>query len=397
MKWTLYRYLLKELAPAFFLGLVGFTFILLTGRILQLTELFVNKGVPLEYILRLLYLLLPSFLSLTIPMATLLSVMLAFNRLSSDNEVTALKASGLSLYQMMPPVLVFAFSAFLSTTLLALFSVPKANVASRALLYEVASTKANVGIRERVFNDDFDGLVLYIEQVKPKSFLWENIFISDSRNPAELYTIIAREGEVLSDPQAMAVILRLRDGSIHKLGKQPDAYQKIDFKTYDLRLYLKTGLKEKKTEEKHPADMTLNELGQAIQILRSKKLDAKVQWVKIHEKFSIPFACLVFGIIGIPLGAQSRVVKGSKSRGFSWSIGVFLIYYLLTNAGTSLAERGVVPLEVGMWGPNVIFLFLGIYLLVKAAHESPVRFLVWIQKAVERLRRRRKEGEGLEG
>ena len=130
MKRTLYRYLLKELAPVFFLGLVGFTFILLTGRILQLTELFVNKGVPLGYILKLLSFLLPSFLSLTIPMATLLSVMLVFNRLSSDNEVTALKASGISLYQMMPPVLVFAFFAFLATTLLALYAVPKANLAS---------------------------------------------------------------------------------------------------------------------------------------------------------------------------------------------------------------------------------------------------------------------------
>ncbi len=396
MKRTLYRYLLKELAPAFFLGLIGFTFILLTGRILQLTELFVNKGVPLGYIVKLLYFLLPSFLSLTIPMATLLSVTLAFNRLSSDNEVTALKASGISLYQMMPPVLVFAFFAFLATTLLALYSVPKANLASRALLYEVASTRANIGIRERVFNDDFDGLVLYVEQVKPKSFQWEKIFISDSRNPAELYTIIAREGEVLSDPQALAVTLRLRSGSIHKLGRQPDSYQKTDFNTYDLRLYLKTGLKEKKSEEKNPADMTLIELSRAVQVLQSKRADVKIQWVKIHEKFSIPFACLIFGIIGVPLGAQSRLGRGSKSWGFSWSIGVFLVYYLLTNAGTSLAERGVVPLEVGMWAPNGIFLLLGIYLLVKAAHESPVQFLVWIQKAIERLRRGPKEGGGSE-
>jgi len=391
MKRTLYRYLLKELAPVFFLGLVGFTFILLTGRILQLTELFVNKGVPLGYILKLLSFLLPSFLSLTIPMATLLSVMLVFNRLSSDNEVTALKASGISLYQMMPPVVVFAFFAFLATTLLALYAVPKANLASRALLYEVASTKANLGIQDRVFNDDFDGLGLYVEQVKPRSFLWENIFISDSRNPEEIYTIVAREGEVLSDPQALAVILRLKSGSIHKLGRQPDSYQKTDFNTYDLRLYLKTGLKEKKTEEKNPADMTLNELSQAVQVLQSKRANVKIQWVKIHEKFSIPFACFVFGIIGVPLGVQSRVARGSKSRGFSWSIGVFLVYYLLTNAGASLAERGVVPLEVGMWAPNGIFLVLGIYLLVKSAHESPVRFLVWIQKAVERLRRGRKE------
>ncbi len=371
------------------LGLVGFTFILLTGRILQLTELFVNKGVPLGTLGKFLYYLLPSFLVLTIPMATLLSVLLAFNRLSSDNEVTAFKASGVSLYQMTPPVLLFAFSTFLGTTLLSIYSVPKTNQASRALLYEIASTRASAGVRERMFNDEFDGLVLYVEHIKPKTLLWQNIFISDNRNPAEVYSIVADDGEVLSDPQALAVVLRLKSGAIHKLGKQPDGYQKIDFQTYDLRLYLKTGLREKRTEEKHPADMSLSELSRAIQALQSKRADAKPQLVKFHEKFSIPFACIVFGIIGVPLGLQSRVARKSRSRGFSWSIGVLLLYYLLTNAGTSLAERGAVLLEAGMWLPNTVFLALGVYLLVKAANESPVLLLVWIQKAVEKARRAR--------
>jgi lipopolysaccharide export system permease protein len=394
MKRTIYRYLLKEIVPAFLVGLTGFTFILLTGRILQLTELFVNKGVPLGYILRLLYLLFPSFLVLTIPMATLLSVLLTFNRLSSDNEITALKASGVSLYQLVPPVLAFALGAYAATTALSLHFVPRANEGSRALLYEVASSKASAGVREKIFNDDFEGLVLYVEEVKPKTLQWKNVFISDARNPAEVHTIFAREGEVLSDPGTLALTLRLKNGSIHKLGKDPDAYEKIDFSTYDLRLYLKTDLKEKKTEEKHPADMTLAELSRAVRTLQAKKAETKIQWVKIHEKFSIPFACLIFGIIGIPLGLQSRVARGSKSRGFSWAIGVLLVYYLLTTAGTSLAERGAVILEVGMWAPDAILLALSIYLLVKAANESPVFFLVWLQKVTERLRRKPKGEEG---
>jgi lipopolysaccharide export system permease protein len=394
MKRTLYLYLIQELVPAFFLGLIGFTFILLTGRILQLTELFVNKGVPLGYILQLLYFLFPSFLVLTIPMATLLAVLLAFNRLSSDNEITALKASGISLYQMAPPVLVFSLTTYLVTTLVTLSWVPKANQASRSLLYEIASSKAHTGIRERVFNDDFEGLVLYVEHVKPKSFQWENVFISDSRNPAEAYTIIASQGNVLSNPQTLAVILRLKNGSIQKLGKEPDAYQKIDFHTYDLLLYLKTGLKGKKTEEKHPADMTLRELNEAIQAFHAKKASTKIHWVKIHEKFSVPFACLVFGIIGIPLGLQSRAARGSKSRGFSWSIGVLLVYYLLTNAGTSLAERGEILMEIGMWAPNLILLTVGVYLFIKAANESPVLLFGWIQKAIKKLRQKRNEPGG---
>jgi lipopolysaccharide export system permease protein len=387
MKVTLYRYLLKELFPAFALGLVGFTFVLLTGRILQLTELFVNKGIPLSYILRLLYYLLPSFLVLTIPMATLLSVLLTFNRLSGDNEITAFKASGVSLYQMTPPVLMLAFLAYVATTVLSLYSLPRANYNSRSLLFQIASSKAHVGVRDRVFNDDFEGLVLYIERIIPKTFKWENVFISDSRNPSEVNTIIAREGEILSDPQQLTVTLKLKNGAIHKLGRHPEVYQKIDFSAYNLRLTLKTGLKGKQNGEKNPSDMSLRELIEVIQTLRSKKADFKSQWIKIHEKFSIPFACLVFSIIGIPLGLQSQAARAGKSIGFAWSIGVLFVYYLMTNAGTSLAERGAIPLEVGMWFPNAIFLGLGIYLLIKAANESPVLLIVWLNKGIVKLRK----------
>jgi lipopolysaccharide export system permease protein len=386
MKKTLYLYLLKELFPIFFLGLVGFTFILLTGRILQLTELFVNKGIPLSYLLRLVYYLLPSFLVLTIPMGTLLSVLMTFNRLSSDNEITALKASGVSLYQMIPPVALMAASAFLATTFLSVFSLPQANLASRSLLYEIISTKAHAGAKERVFNDDFEGLVLYVEKIVPNSSEWENVFICDSRNASETLTIIAPEGIVLSNPQAMTVTLRLKNGVLHRLGDQPNSYQKIDFITYDLRLDMKAAWRDKPDERKNPADMSIRELSRAIQLQRGQQGDANILWVKIHEKFSVPFACLVFGFIAVPLGVQTRGNRSGKSMGFAWSIGVLLIYYLMTNTGTSLAERGAIPLELGMWAPNIIFLGLGFYLLAKAAKESPVFFLVLLNKIIEKTR-----------
>ena len=386
MKRVLHRYLAKELFSAFFLGLAGFTLLLLTGKILQLTELLVNKGVPFSQILGLLYFLLPSFLVLTIPMATLLSVLLTFNRLSSDSEVTALKASGVSLYQLTPVVFVLSLGAFLATIILSLYSLPWANYSSRSLLYQIASTRAQAGVKERVFNDDFEGLVLYVDQVAAQTLEWQGVFIFDSRDPADVNTIIALKGTVLSEPKSLTVTLQLKNGAIHKLGNKPETYQKIDFYTYDLLLDLKTGWKKSQEAGKKPSELSLGELYQAIQTLRSGNADARIQWVKIHEKFSIPFACLVFGVIGIPLGIQSRPARAGKSAGFAWSIGVLLVYYLLTNAGTSLAERGVLPVEISMWAPNIIFLCLAIYLLIKAANESPVLLIVWLNRGIERLR-----------
>ncbi len=391
MKKTLYCYIWRELLPPFFLGLLGFTFILLTGRILQLTELFVNKGISLLHILRFIYYLIPSFMVLTIPMAMLLAVMVAFSRLASDNEITALKSSGISLYQMVPPVLILAAAAFILTIFFSLHLLPQANQASRSLLFEIASTKAHIGVKERVFNDDFDGLVIYVERVSPRTLKWENIFISDSRLPEETHAIVAREGVVLSDPAQLTVTLKLKNGSIHKLGRQPEVYQKIDFATYDLRLSLKTNLIKKQEEKKHPADMTLNELLQAIRFWRLQSEDARILLIKIHEKFTIPFACLVFGLIGIPLGAQSPFGRAAKSLGFSWSVAVILIYYLLANAGNSLAERGLIPVEVGLWFPNAFFLVLGLYLLIKTARGAPIFFIAGLNRVLNWLNRELKE------
>lgn len=391
MKKTFYRYIWQELFPPFFLGLLGFMFILLTGRILQLTELFVNKGISFAHIVKFIYYLIPSFMVLTIPMAMLLAVTVAFSRMASDNEITALKSSGISLYQMVPPVILWALGAFMLTIFFSLHLLPQANQASRSLLFEIASTKAHVGVKERVFNDDFEGLVIYVEHVSPRTFKWENIFISDARLLEEMHTIIAREGEVLADPTQLTVTLKLRNGSIHKLGKQPEVYQKIDFATYDLRLNLKTGLAKKQDEKKHPADMSLRELLQAIRFWRLKSEEAKILLIKIHEKFTIPFACLVFGLIGIPLGAQSPLGRAGKSLGFSWSVAVILIYYLLTNAGNSLAERGFISVELGLWFPNAFFLGLGIYLLIKSARGAPIFLTAGLNQVFGWLSRELKE------
>jgi lipopolysaccharide export system permease protein len=150
---------------------------------------------------------------------------------------------------------------------------------------------------------------------------------------------------------------------------------------------LKAAWRDKPEERKNPADMSLSELSRNIQHLGGQHKDVNIFWVKIHEKFSIPFACLVFGLIAVPLGVQARSYRSGKSMGFAWSIGVLLIYYLLTNTGTSLAERGIFFLELDMWAPNLIFLGLGLYLLAKAAKESPVFFLVYLNRIIGKTRR----------
>ena len=137
MPFILYRYLAREVLSAFLLGLVIFTGVLLMGRMLKLADMVVSKGVPLADVLLLIAYLLPNFAIITIPMSLLLAVLLAFSRLSGDSEIIAIKASGISLYRILPPVLRFSSCTYLMTALTALYALPKGSTAFKELLYHV--------------------------------------------------------------------------------------------------------------------------------------------------------------------------------------------------------------------------------------------------------------------
>src|SRR4030043_1536592 len=165
MKKTTHLYILKEIFPIFLIGLMIFTIILLMDKILKLIELIVTRGVSLTQILMLLLFLSPSFLVFTIPMAFLLGTLLSFGRLSGDSEITAFKASGVSLYQLFFPISILSICAYLLTTFLVFFGLPWGNQGFMATLYLIAQSKANIEIKERVFNDMFSGLVVYVDKV----------------------------------------------------------------------------------------------------------------------------------------------------------------------------------------------------------------------------------------
>jgi lipopolysaccharide export system permease protein len=188
------RYLLREIAAPMVMSLVIFTFVLMMGRSQKLMEMVIDKGVPLGQILRLLANLMPAFLVLTIPVALLIGVLLAFGRLSAESELVALKACGVNLPLLMRPVLALAAFACLVTASLTLYIEPAANAAFRRQAFAVASSIATVGILPMTFNDDFSGLVLYAAEVNDKDGQMNNIFIADERPGTLPSTIFASSG-----------------------------------------------------------------------------------------------------------------------------------------------------------------------------------------------------------
>src|SRR4030066_2204733 len=208
MKKTTYFYVLKETLPIFFIGLMTFTIILLMDKILKLIELVVNRGGSLYNILMLFVFISPSFLIITIPVAVLLGTLLTFGRLSSDSEITAFKASGMSLYQLFFPISVFALATFLLSSFFVFYGLPWGNKGFRATLYHLVQSKAGVEIKERVFNDAFKGLVVYVDRVPLQGNHMEGVLIYDQREKGKSNTILAKEGFVINNPESQEIILR---------------------------------------------------------------------------------------------------------------------------------------------------------------------------------------------
>jgi lipopolysaccharide export system permease protein len=380
-----HRYIFREIIVPFALGLSLFTFVLLIARLIKLIELVVNRGVPLLAVLRLLSYILPAFLEVTLPMAMLLAILVAFGRLSADSEMIALRSSGLSLYQLVPSVAAFVVIATLLTAALSFYARPWGTRSLKGALYEIARTRASAGIKPQVFNDDFPGLVIYTEDIDPTTDRLRHVLVADEREPGQQQTIFASEATMVSDERLLTVTLRLRQGFIASTDNRGGADYQTDFETYDVNLDLRQAFAAAR-HDRDPKEMSFPQVRRAIAAKRAAGQPYVPELVEYHRKFAIPLACVVFGLVAAPLGALP--VRAARARGFAVSLVMIFVYYILLSGGEALAEQELVPVVVGLWLPNLLFAVLGLYLFTQVAGERTVLKLERLQSTVEALRGR---------
>jgi len=363
------RYILKEIALPFFMILFILTFVLLMGKILQLMDMMINKGVRFIDIAQLIIFLMPSFLLYTIPISLLVGIMMALGRLSADNEITVLKASGISLLQIAQPIMLASILAFSVTALTSYILVPQGNYATKTLLFDVARQKASLGIKEKVFNDDFKDILLYADKVPVSGNYMEGVLISDQRPGMEPSTIVARKAYLVSDRGSLSITLRLENGSTHTVDKELKNYRKMDFLSYDVKLDLGSSLADGKTKDKGSTEMTRTEIIERMKSSHLKEEDLRELAIELHKKLSIPASCIVFAILAIPLGIRKH--RSAKSLGFTLGLITVLAYYLLRLSGEALVETGKISVIIGTWLPVAVFGITGMYLFTMAVKEKP--------------------------
>jgi lipopolysaccharide export system permease protein len=380
----LHRYIFREILVPFALGLGVFTFVLLLARLLRLIELVVNRGIPATSVARIFLYLLPAFLEITVPMAMLLAILVAFGRLSADSEITALRSSGVSLYQLAPPVATFVVLVTLGTAALAWYGRPWGNRALRTTMWEIARSRATAGLKPQVFNDDFPGLIIYAEQIDATTDRLDHVLIADERDPLQSNTVFARSGYMISDVEHETVTLRLIDGSIHTTDTAAGASYQTDFRSYDVNLDLRATFADARQRPDDPKELTIHQLAAAIAAKHAAGKPATAELVEYHRKFSIPFACVVFGLIALPLGIQPG--RAVRSRGFAVSLVVIFAYYALLSTGQGFAEQGRLPPVVGLWLPNLVLGSIGVVLLHRAGREQLRPPAAWAERLATSFR-----------
>ena len=382
VKRILSLYIIREISSLFLLGIVIFTLVLLMGRLITLTDLVVSHGVPLADVSRMIMYLIPSFLVFTIPMAFLLAVLLAFGRLSSDNEIVVLKASGLSLFQVMPPVIFCALVAVLLALGASTIGVPWGNSAFRELSFQVLKRNISATIREKTFWDDIPGVVMYTDHYEEQSRTLKGVVIHDGRNPDRPMTIFAQDGVVTSEVGSQALLLSLHNGSIHIAGTG-GLYRLVHFGEYSMTIGEKKSSSEISWNE---PDMWISELQRQIGDPGTSAKNRLKMVAELHSRFTFPFASLVFAILAVPLGIQNR--RSGKSSGFTVSIVIIFAYYVLMSVVRTLAEKGGFFPAVALWIPNLIFLGIGCFFLRMASMEKRIpliplrRILDYFRKAL---------------
>ena len=429
------RHILQRHLTPFLFSVCILVFIFLLQFIMQKMDQLAGKGLSAGVIAELIVMNLAWMLVLAVPMAVLVATLMAFGNLSSANEITAMRASGVSLYRMMAPVFL---ASIVLCYLLVLFNnhvLPDANHRAKILLTDIYRKKPTFSLVPGLFSDprEIPGYSILVRNTFEYSNDLEGITIFDYTNSSVAATVTAQRWTVSFSPDYQKLIMDLYDGEIHELGTDTyNRYRKIRFEKHrismdaegfdfqrsqessfsrgdrelsaqamiaivdSLRPLLDTSLVRIEQALRQDLHSLFNpsrppsRVGEVRPHLRTnagirlaslassfESEQARAEFysrrileysVEIHKKYSIPFACIVFVLIGAPLGIMAR--RGTFGTAASLSLGFFLLYWACLIGGEKLADRGYLDPWIGMWIANVMLGFLGMYLTVRSARES---------------------------
>lgn len=367
---TVDRYVFREMVPPFLVGLLLIVFVLLMNQVLLLAELFIDKGVPVGEAFRMLALLLPSILAFAVPMAVLTGILGGLSRLAADSEIVALQTLGIGPRRLARPVFVFGLCGWLVTSALALYIAPRANHAWVRAMTNSVLARVRLNVQPMEFNEAVPNMVFLVRDVAGDGG-WRDIFASMGGDPHARRVIMARQGRIRLFPDKKRAVLELFDGALYSSSPGEPAKDSVTaFELLEEDIPVES-LFPSISSEKRVREKDIGELLRDLGALRDSggaqaRRERIFHVIEIHKKFSLPFVCLIFVLLGLPLGLRTGRV--GRTGGYSLSLVIILVFYVLLTAGEKLAADGKISSFLGMWGPDFVLAAAGLVLFFRPAH-----------------------------
>jgi lipopolysaccharide export system permease protein len=440
----LFRYILRNHIGPFLFALVTLIFILLFNFLTKFADRLVGKGLGFWIITKLVVYNLAWMVVLVVPMSVLVATLMAYGNMANNNEIAIMKASGISIYKMILPSLLISIVLGLLLIEFNKDVYPDANHHARLLMQDISNKKPTLSLVPGVFSQEVSNYAILVKKIKENSNELEDITIYDYNNPAQMNVITAEKGRIYFSNDQKKLIMDLNNGEIHESSiNDPQVYRKLVFTKHRILMDAEQFTFQQSTPGGERGDRELS-AGSMVVIVDSLKLirnnyisrlkknvdeylspkniranmhsaitrsqeftmlrvnerittarnviisdvesckynkeEINKYEVEIHKKYSLPAACIVFVLIGAPLGMMTR--KGGIGVAAGISIVFFLIYWAFLIGGEKLSDRNLISPFMGMWSANIVLGILGVILTVKTARETITLDFSFFQKFI---------------
>src|SRR3989475_9299398 len=348
-------------------------------------ELFVRHSGSGGQVLRLLLCTFPGVFAFTIPMAVLIGVLLGLGRMSSDSELIALTALGISRRRVLLPVVDLAGAGMLATMLMTMWIGPFALRTFRATEAELIASQISFQVQPRVFDERFPRLVLYVNDVTASGTQWHGVFLAEAGGESGSRLTLAEKAIVIAEPKQGKLELHLQGGTTHEFSREDaDHYSVTAFGQSDWPIEV-NGLVPAQPRQLSNPERSVRAL------LEDKGPGWRDARVDLHGRFAFPVACFVFALVAVSIGSAPRA--GWGAAGSLIAVILIALYYLLFVMGAGLARQGAVSPAGGIWISNIVLALLGLSLLPRMEQfrgESHwLRPLGFFKSRIRLLRRRK--------
>lgn len=423
----LYRYILKNHAGPFIFSILTLTFIFLFNFLTKAADRLVGKGLGFWVITKLIVFNLAWMVVLIVPMSVLVATLMAYGNMSHNNEVSIMKASGISVYKMILPA--FILSIIIGFLLIQFNNnvYPDANHEARLLFQDITNKKPTLSLVPGQFSQEVPNYSILVRKIDENSNVLEGVTIYDYSDPSKLNVVTAKKGKLYFSNDQKKLIMDLSQGEIHETDPTSRAlYRKLLFNNHRIAMNAEQFSFQQSAPGGPRGDRELSAPDMLVIVDSLQKISSNYKdrlsehvgnyftgirqfsfgsysgnndamWisiqdrinaaknvilsdasalqynneqissymVEVHKKYSIPAACIVFVLIGAPLGIMTR--KGGIGVAAGISILFFLVYWAFLIGGEKLADRGLLSPFWGMWSANFVLGILGILLTVRSA------------------------------